>query len=204
MSRLMQVLLAVMLLIAVSYYFIGGKKVSASQTSEHPVVVMVTSMGTIKIELDPKNAPISTANFLKYVHEGFYNGTIFHRVIPGFMIQGGGFDSKMSQKPTHEPIKNEAGNGLLNEEGTLAMARTGVVDSATGQFFINVKNNTFLNHRDNSPQGYGYAVFGKVISGMDVVHKIENVKTTTTGPFQDVPATTVVIEKVTVENPVRK
>jgi peptidyl-prolyl cis-trans isomerase A (cyclophilin A) len=168
-----------------------GAKVSAEK---NPQVVMETSMGTIEIELFNDKAPISTANFLKYVDEGFYNGTIFHRVISNFMIQGGGFTENMSQKPTHEKIKNEATNGLKNELGTLAMARTNEVDSATAQFFINVKDNEFLNH--SGPNNYGYAVFGKVTKGMDVVEKIKAVKTGNTGGMGDVPVTPVVIKSV--------
>ncbi len=171
----------------------------AAAPAGNPVVVMETSQGTIKIELDQKNAPISTANFIAYVNDKFYDGTIFHRVIPNFMIQGGGFDSGMKQKPTKAPIKNEAGNGLKNTRGTLAMARTGVVDSATAQFFINVKDNDFLNHRDDSTQGFGYAVFGKVTEGMDVVDKIKSVKTGNKGGHDDVPVEAVVIKSVRVE-----
>ena len=171
---------------------------TAGAADKNPVVTMETSKGTIKIELDKEKAPISVNNFVAYVNDKFYDGTIFHRVIPTFMIQGGGFDEKMNQKPTKAPIKNEAGNGLKNTRGTIAMARTGVVDSATAQFFINVKDNDFLNHRDDSQQGYGYAVFGKVIEGMDVVDKIKDVKTGTKGGFQDVPVETVVIKSVTV------
>src|SRR3972149_5036622 len=136
---------------------------------KNPVVLMETSSGNIKIELDQKNAPISVKNFLSYVDDKFYDGTIFHRVIENFMIQGGGFTSDMQQKQTKAQIKNEASNGLKNKMGTLAMARTMVVDSATAQFFINVVDNDFLDYRDNSPQGYGYAVFGKGGEGMDVV-----------------------------------
>lgn len=164
---------------------------------KNPVVVMKTNQGTIEIELFQKEAPISTKNFLTYVDEKFYNGTIFHRVIADFMIQGGGFTEKMEQKKVHDPIKNEAGNEIKNDRGTLAMARTGIVDSATAQFFINVKDNAFLNHRDNTPNGYGYAVFGKVTSGMDVVDKIQHVATTMKSGMQDVPATAVVIESIT-------
>lgn len=171
---------------------------TAGAAGKNPVVVMETSKGTIKIELDEEKAPITVKNFLSYVNDKFYDGTIYHRVIPTFMIQGGGFDEKMNQKPTKPPIKNEAGNGLPNKRGTIAMARTGVVDSATAQFFINVKDNDFLNHRDDSQQGYGYAVFGKVIEGMDVVDKIKDVKTGNKGGFQDVPVETVVIKSVTV------
>ena len=165
----------------------------------NPVVLMKTSMGTIKIELDQEKAPVSTANFLAYVNDKFYDGTIFHRVIPAFMIQGGGFDKDMNQKKTKAPIKNEAGNGLKNLNGTIAMARTSDPNSATAQFFINTKDNAFLDHRDDSVQGYGYAVFGKVVEGMDVVKKIEAVQTTTKMPHQNVPVTPVVIESVTVE-----
>src|SRR3972149_3391924 len=136
-----------------------------------PMVVMKTSMGTIKIELDEAKAPVTVKNFLAYVDEGFYDGTIFHRVIDGFMVQGGGFTADMTQKPTKPAIKNEAGNGLKNLRGTIVMARTSVVDSATAQFFINVVDNAFLDHRDETPGGFGYAVFGRVVEGMDVVDK---------------------------------
>jgi cyclophilin family peptidyl-prolyl cis-trans isomerase len=159
---------------------------------------MKTSMGEITIELDQAKAPESTKNFLAYANDKFYDGTIFHRVIPNFMIQGGGFDKDMNQKPTKAPIKNEAGNGLRNLNGTIAMARTSDPNSATAQFFINTKDNPFLDHRDDSAQGYGYAVFGKVTKGMDVVQKIEAVQTTTKMPHQNVPVTPVVIESVTV------
>ncbi len=169
----------------------------AEQPTERPVVDIVTSLGTIKVELNPEKAPISVNNFLVYAHEKFYDGTIFHRVIPGFMVQGGGFEPGMSEKHADHPaIKNEAGNGLTNDEGTIAMARTNVVDSATAQFFINVANNTFLNHRDDSPQGYGYAVFGKVIEGLDTVHKIERVQTQSMGPFENVPVEAVTIQSI--------
>jgi peptidyl-prolyl cis-trans isomerase A (cyclophilin A) len=140
---------------------------------------------------------VSVKNFLDYVNSGFYSGTIFHRVIPNFMVQGGGFTTDFRQKPTNAPIKNEAGNGLKNQRGTLAMARTGIVDSATAQFFINVVDNGFLNHRDNSVQSFGYAVFGKVLEGMDVVDKIAAVKTVTKG-FPDVPEKDVVIKSMKV------
>jgi peptidyl-prolyl cis-trans isomerase A (cyclophilin A) len=164
--------------------------------SANPVVVMETSSGKVRIELDAAKAPKTVANFLGYVDQKFYDGTIFHRVIPDFMIQGGGFTAAMEEKPTRAPIKNEAGNGLLNNRGTIAMARTGVVDSATAQFFINVQDNSFLNHRDNSPEGFGYAVFGKVIEGMDVVDKIRAVPTQSAGDFENVPATPVVIQSI--------
>jgi len=163
---------------------------------ENPVVLMKTSMGNIKIELYPDKAPITVENFLSYVDKGFYDGTIFHRVINGFMIQGGGFTPDMQQKKTDHPIKNEASNGLKNRRGTIAMARTNVVDSATCQFFINVVDNPFLDFKNETPQGYGYCVFGKVIDGMDVVDKIKTVKTTTKGFHKDVPAEPVVIKSV--------
>ncbi|MHC1741649.1 MAG: peptidylprolyl isomerase [Syntrophobacteraceae bacterium] len=164
--------------------------------ASNPLVILQTSEGTIKVELWADKAPMSVKNFLRYADEGFYDGTIFHRVINGFMIQGGGFTVDMKQKEAHEPIKNEAAADVKNERGTLAMARTNVVDSATAQFFINVNNNENLNHRDETPRGFGYAVFGKVIEGMDVVDRIKAVPTTTVGPFQNVPTKPVLIEKV--------
>ncbi|MGE0518987.1 MAG: peptidylprolyl isomerase [Candidatus Binatia bacterium] len=174
----------------------GGNTVAAQ--GDNPVVLMKTSQGDITIELDQAKAPVTTANFLSYVNDKFYDGTIFHRVIPAFMIQGGGFDKDMSQKKTKASIKNEAANGLKNQTGTIAMARTMDPNSATAQFFINTKDNVFLDHRDDSAQGYGYAVFGKVVNGMDVVQKIEKVQTTTKMPHQNVPVTPVVIESVRV------
>jgi cyclophilin family peptidyl-prolyl cis-trans isomerase len=165
----------------------------------NPVVLMSTSMGDIRIELDAGNAPITTKNFLDYVAGGHYDGLIFHRVIPGFMIQGGGMDSGMKEKPHRAPIKNEAANGLKNATGTVAMARTNVVDSATSQFFINVKNNDFLNYRGSAPAEFGYAVFGRVIEGMDVVYGIEKVRTGNRGGHQDVPVEAVVIKSAKVE-----
>lgn len=162
----------------------------------NPVVLMETSLGTVKLELFEKDAPVSVKNFLEYAGSGFYNDTIFHRVIPGFMIQGGGFSTEFKQKATRAPIKNEAANGLKNQRGTLAMARTGNPDSATAQFFINVVNNDMLN-RPN-PDGHGYAVFGKVIEGMDVVDKIAAVKTGFQRGFQDVPVSQVRIISVRV------
>ncbi len=154
------------------------------------MVVLETSKGDITIELYQDEAPISVENFLKYVDDGFFDGTIFHRVIPNFMIQGGGFTEDMNQKPTRDAIKNEAKNGLKNERGTLAMARTSVVDSATSQFFINHADNDFLN---NSARDFGYAVFGKVVDGMDVVDAIAGVKTGRSGSHDDVPKEPVVI-----------
>ncbi|MEK9691793.1 MAG: peptidylprolyl isomerase [Rhodospirillaceae bacterium] len=157
---------------------------------------MITNEGEIVLELFEDEAPETVANFKKYVVNGHYNGTVFHRVIKGFMIQGGGFEPGMTQKETGEPIKNEADNGIKNEVGTIAMARTNDPHSATAQFFINVANNEFLNHKSPDPQGWGYAVFGKVVSGMDVVEKIENVATGQRGPYGDVPNSDVIIEKV--------
>ncbi len=161
-------------------------------------VKMVTSKGEIVIELDAEKAPVSVENFLTYVNDGFYAGTIFHRVIDGFMIQGGGMKPNMFEKKTREPIKNEAHNGLKNERGTLAMARTQVVDSATSQFFINVSDNDFLDHQNTTAAGYGYAVFGRVIDGMDTVDAILKVRTGNKGMHQDVPVEPVTIDEVTV------
>jgi len=158
-------------------------------------VKLTTSMGPITIELDKAKAPVSVENFVKYVESGHYNGTIFHRVIDGFMIQGGGFDKDMRQKPTNPPIRNEADNGLKNQKYTVAMARTQVPDSATAQFFINVKDNDFLNHTGKNPQGWGYAVFGKVVEGKDVVDKIKSVPTGNMRGMENVPVEPVVIEK---------
>ena len=169
----------------------GDKKME-----KNPTVIIETSEGKIEAELNHDKAPISVDNFMKYVDEGFFNGTIFHRVIKNFMIQGGGFDEKMEQKKTHDQIKNEAANGLKNDKYTLAMARTGVVDSATAQFFINTKNNDFLNYRDATQSGYGYAVFGKVTSGQDIVDKIEAVPTGTKAGMGDVPTKTVTIKSI--------
>jgi cyclophilin family peptidyl-prolyl cis-trans isomerase len=167
----------------------------------NPVVALDTTLGVIHIELDAKKAPITTKNFVDYVQAKHYDGLVFHRVIPDFMIQGGGMDPDLKEKKTREPIKNEAGNGLKNNRGTIAMARTGVVDSATAQFFINVKDNDFLNHRDETREGFGYAVFGQVIKGMDVVDKIVEVKTEDRGPYEHVPATPVVIRSAKVLPP---
>ena len=157
------------------------------------MITVKTSLGNIKIELFEKESPITTANFLEYVRSGFYNGTIFHRVIPGFMIQGGGFDTGFVQKQTNTPIKNEAANQLSNKRGTLAMARTQIVDSATCQFFINLVDNDFLDYKAPVPQYYGYCVFGKVVEGMDVVDKIAEVQTGSRGMHRDVPVENVVI-----------
>ncbi|MEG3131953.1 peptidylprolyl isomerase A [Rouxiella sp. T17] len=153
-------------------------------------VMLTTSAGNIELELDNAKAPVSVKNFVDYVQSGFYNNTIFHRVIPGFMVQGGGFTANMQQKSTNPPIKNEADNGLRNLRGTISMARTSDKDSATSQFFLNVADNAFLDHGQND---FGYAVFGKIIKGMDVVDKISSVKTVNVGPYQNVPSTPVVI-----------
>jgi peptidyl-prolyl cis-trans isomerase B (cyclophilin B) len=161
-------------------------------------VTMQTNKGVITLELDGNKAPDTVANFVAYASAGHYDGTIFHRVIPGFMIQGGGFDADMQQKSTNAPVKNEANNGLKNVTGSIAMARTSDPHSASAQFFINVKDNSFLDHSAPTPSGWGYAVFGKVTDGMDVVRTIESVPTGNKSGHQDVPLEAVVIEKVTV------
>lgn len=161
------------------------------------MVKLETNFGDIILELDDANAPITVENFLTYVDEGFYNGTIFHRVIDGFMIQGGGFDESMQQKPTHDEIKNEANNGLKNDQYSIAMARTNMPHSASSQFFINGNNNDFLNHSSETPSGWGYCVFGKVIEGTEVVDKIIKVKTGSKSGHQDVPLENVVIQNAT-------
>ncbi len=162
----------------------------------NPKVVMKTSMGDMTIELYPDKAPITVKNFLSYVDEKFYDGTIFHRVIKGFMIQGGGLTADFKEKPAKPPIQNEATNGLKNERGTIAMARMPEIHSATCQFFINHVDNAFLNHRNNTPEGFGYAVFGRVISGMEVVDKIASVRTGTVKGYADAPLETVTIISV--------
>jgi peptidyl-prolyl cis-trans isomerase A (cyclophilin A)/peptidyl-prolyl cis-trans isomerase B (cyclophilin B) len=163
----------------------------------NPQVELKTTLGSITVELYPDKAPQTVKNFLGYVQSDFYKGTVFHRVIPGFMIQGGGFSQNFTQKPTREPVQNEAANGLKNEAGTIAMARTPNPHSATAQFFINVADNAFLNHTAPTARGYGYAVFGKVVKGMDVVNRIARLATGPGGPFpQDVPQQEVVIEDV--------
>jgi cyclophilin family peptidyl-prolyl cis-trans isomerase len=169
----------------------SGKKISKVVKLK-----VTTSMGEFIVELYPDLAPITVKNFLRYVDRKFYDGTIFHRVVPGFVIQGGGFTSDLVQKPTDPPIKNEAKNGLRNERATIAMARTHIIDSATSQFFINLKDNDFLNHRDETPSGYGYAVFGRVIQGMEVVDRIAEVPTGIAQGMRDVPLTPVVIQKI--------
>jgi len=172
----------------------------AVDSPTNPVVVMKTSKGTIEIELDPEKAPVTVKNFLRYVDEKHYDGTVFHRVIKGFMIQGGGFDAELNQKPVHDPIKIEANNGLSNTTGTIAMARTSDPNSATAQFFINTVNNGRLDFQSKTQRGWGYTVFGKVTSGLDVVRAIEAVPTGPKGRFRsDVPMETVVIESVRVK-----
>ena len=168
------------------------------QMTEQTKVKFTTSLGDIVIALNSEKAPLSVANFLTYVNEGFYNGTIFHRVIKGFMAQGGGFDTSFNQKAVHGPIQNEADNGLPNTRGSIAMARTNDPHSATAQFFINYKDNGFLNHSGKNASGWGYAVFGEVIEGMDVVDKMAEQPTGNRGGHQDVPKTDIVIEKAEV------
>jgi len=172
--------------------------IQLNSADANPKVLMETSKGDITIELYEKEAPITVKNFLSYVSDGFYNNLIFHRVIPNFMIQGGGFDSEMNQKPVKAPIKNEARRGLNNKRGTLAMARTNVINSATGQFFINLKSNDFFNHKDNSSSGFGYAVFGEVVEGMDVVDSIGKTRTHAFGMFRDVPIDHLFIKNMSV------
>jgi peptidyl-prolyl cis-trans isomerase B (cyclophilin B) len=164
----------------------------------NPQVRLETSKGEILLELDAAKAPATVANFLDYVRDGHYDGTVFHRVIPGFMIQGGGMTADLKPKQTRAPVKNEAGNGLQNLAGTIAMARTQVVDSATSQFFINTADNAFLNHSGSSPAAFGYAVFGKVVAGMETVRDIEQVATGSRGMHQDVPKEPVTIDRATV------
>jgi len=169
-----------------------------AQPAQPVKVELATTMGVIVLELNAEKAPKSVANFVEYVKAGHYDGTIFHRVIDGFMVQGGGFDKDMKQKPTRAPIQNEAANGLKNDLGTVAMARTPDPHSASAQFFINVKNNDFLNYRDASPQGFGYAVFGKVSAGLDVVEKITKVQTGNAAGHQNVPREPIVVQKARV------
>ena len=187
-------IISLMLLLTTTHSFATETKMPETRTK----VKLTTSLGDIVIQLNAEKAPISSQNFLTYVNEGFYNGTIFHRVIKGFMAQGGGFDTSFNQKAVHAPIKNEADNGLSNKRGTLAMARPNVPDSATAQFFINYKDNSFLDHTSPTPSGWGYAVFGEVIEGMDVVDAMANQPTGNRGGHQDVPKTDIVIEKAEV------
>ena len=162
------------------------------------MVEMHTSKGLITLELDAEKAPVTVANFIEYVKSGHFDGTIFHRVIPGFVIQGGGMESGMKEKPTQPPIENEADNGLKNVTGSICMARTNDPHSATSQFFINLKDNQFLDHTGKNPQGWGYAVFGQVTDGMDIVEAIAAVQTGNAGFHQDVPVEDIVVEKVTI------
>jgi cyclophilin family peptidyl-prolyl cis-trans isomerase len=173
----------------------------ATPAPGNPVVVVSTSMGDFTLELFKDHAPVSVQNFLQYAAEGFYEGTIFHRVKPGYVVQGGGYTADMVEKSTRPPILNEATNGLRNARGTVAMARTQSLRSATSQFYVNVANNSALDHRGYSPSDFGYAVFGRVLSGMDVVDKIAATPTASNGPHDDVPVTPVVITKVTVKSP---
>jgi peptidyl-prolyl cis-trans isomerase B (cyclophilin B) len=174
------------------------KKSVSAVPAGNPRVALQTTKGRIVIELYADKAPKTAKNFLDYARSGQFNGTIFHRVIPGFMVQGGGFTPDMTEKPTRPPIPNEADNGLQNQRGTLAMARTGDPNSAAAQFFINVANNGSLNFRGKTPEGWGYAVFGNVVEGMDVVDAIVQVPTTTKGPYENVPVQPIVIQKATV------
>ncbi len=180
--------------------FVAVAAFAAPAQSANPRVKLETSKGTIVIELVAPKAPITVGNFVEYVKSGFYDGTIFHRVMSGFMIQGGGFDEKLRQKQTREAIVNESANGLLNKRGTVAMARTPDPNSATAQFFINLVDNAFLN-RSQAQDGVGYCVFGKVVEGMSVVDAIAKVKTGTVGPYADVPTEPIVIKKATLLSP---
>ncbi len=196
-SPLLTTILRLWLLTLLCWSWVPGGEPGWAARS-NPMVKLQTSMGDITLELYPEKAPLTVANFLQYVKDGFYDGTIFHRVINGFMIQGGGLDAQMQQKPTRAPIKNEADNGLRNEAYTIAMARTAVPDSATSQFFINVADNKNLNHTSKTPAGWGYAVFGRVVQGKDVVDAIKAVATTTKGFHGDVPVEPVTILKATI------
>ena len=187
-------ILSMVLFLTSTLSFATENNMSDTQTK----VKLTTTLGEIIIQLNTEKAPVSSANFLTYVNEGFYNGTIFHRIIPGFMAQGGGFDTSFNQKAVHAPIKNEANNGLKNTRGTLAMARTNDPNSATAQFFINYKDNSFLNHTSPTASGWGYAVFGEVIEGMDVVDAMAKQATGNRGGHQDVPKTDIIIEKAEV------
>lgn len=191
------------LLIAVGFlacFFVLISGTSIRAENQEPLrVAITTSMGTIVVELNAEKAPLTVENFLEYGNDNFYEGTIFHRVIPGFMIQGGGFTADMERKTTREPIRIESNNGLKNDRGTIAMARTGDPHSATSQFFINTADNHALNFSAPTVRRYGYTVFGKVVSGMDVVDRIEAVETASRGPMNDVPVTPVVIESISLK-----
>lgn len=182
-----------LLLGAIILFILGLTIFPCKAKEKNPKVAFKTTMGNIQLELFPAKAPLTVGNFLAYVNSGFYDGVIFHRVIPNFMIQGGGFTPGMKKKPTKPPIKNEAGNRLANKRGTIAMARTNEINSATSEFFINVVNNAHLDHQNNSADGFGYCVFGRVIKGMDVVDQIARTKTHVVPPFTDVPVDDVVI-----------
>ena len=192
----MKRLFRLLLIAAVASATISAPAAEKAAKPANPKVRITTSLGAIELELDAGRAPETVKNFLNYARAGYYNGTIFHRVIPGFMIQGGGFTPGLKQKPARAPIKNEADNGLQNRAGAIAMARTPDPHSATAQFFINTVDNPLLDHRDKSFMGWGYCVFGRVVRGMEVVKKIEAVPTTTIGPLENVPAKDVVIRKV--------
>ena len=185
------IVLAMMLFLTTTYSFATENKMSDTQNK----VKLTTNLGVIVIQLNAEKAPVSTENFLTYVKEGYYSGTVFHRIIPGFMAQGGGFDTDFNQKEVHASIKNEADNGLKNTRGTLAMARTSDPDSATAQFFINYKDNSFLDYSSPTPNGWGYAVFAEVIEGMDVVDAMADAPTGNRGGHQDVPKENIIIEK---------
>ena len=191
--------LGVPFLVLVLSMVLPGAGAPAAGQKTNPRVTLETSKGKIVIELYPDKAPKTVANFITYVKAGFYDGTIFHRVIPGFMIQGGGFTPDMQQKETRPPIQNEADNGLTNDRGTISMARTNDPNSASSQFFLNVASNASLNHTGKTVQGWGYAVFGKIVEGMDVADHIVAVPRGSRGPYQDVPKDPVLIKKATVE-----
>ncbi|MEY4768196.1 MAG: hypothetical protein RL637_835 [Pseudomonadota bacterium] len=188
----MHILLLALMLFSFTTPSFSKEKIMSETVTQ---VKLTTSLGEIVIQLDTEKAPLSTENFLTYVKQGFYNGTIFHRIIPGFMAQGGGFDASFTEKSTRAPIKNEANNGLKNKRGTIAMARTQVPDSATAQFFINYQDNSFLDYTAPTVQGWGYAVFGQVVTGMEVVDAMAKTPTGNRGYYQDVPKTNIVIEK---------
>ena len=201
----MQITFLIVIVTAVAVIFFLSPSDQNDQTTYYPqedqmsLVTISTSAGDIHLELDAENAPITVANFLQLAKDGYYNGTIFHRIIDGFMVQGGGLDENMAPKPTGtEPIQNEANNGLKNDRGTLAMARTMDPHSATGQFFVNHKDNDFLNHTSETSQGWGYAVFGSVIDGMDIVDQIALSTTSTVGGYADAPLEPTIINSVTV------
>ena len=204
MSKI-QITFFIVIVTAVAVIFFLSPSDQNDQTTYYPqedqmsLVTISTSAGDIHLELDAENAPITVANFLQLAKDGYYNGTIFHRIIDGFMVQGGGLDENMAPKPTGtEPIQNEANNGLKNDRGTLAMARTMDPHSATGQFFVNHKDNDFLNHTSETSQGWGYAVFGSVINGMDIVDQIALSTTSTVGGYADAPLEPTIINSVTV------